>query len=71
MYIESRWFAFSAILGVPKGSPLVEVQKHELGGGWGLTLGPFQLDISPPWRPLNETNNPPDVALYVGADSTP
>lgn len=71
MFIESRWFEFSAIFGVPPGTPLIEVYRHEVGGGVGLVLGPFQFDISRPWRPLNETNNPPDVACLMGSNAPP
>lgn len=72
MLLTTCFFDLSVILGVPKGSPKVEFYKHEVGGGRGMILGPLQFDISRPWRtPVDETDNPPDVALLVGSGSAP
>lgn len=72
MLVVTRFFELSIILGAPKGSPLMELYKHEAGGGVGMILGPIQFDVSRPWRTPNyETNNPPSVALSVGSSPAP
>jgi hypothetical protein len=46
LFIESGPFSFFASLQPPKGSPLLELSKHERGTGRRLILGPLMIDAS-------------------------